>query len=229
MVLASRSRCAVLAMTLSVGACGGDESTPAPPGVAPLEASLAERPRAASGQRCPEAINLVTGERDATDPRTMVRERYEYAHGRGCVHGTLAAVWAALRDPEVTVDRRRVSEFMVTRDTEPEYPISFRVHHIIRDIVTLEFDSSYRLAPLVGTVESPREVVLWYQKTFGTSFITILRGTVVARPLDDETVELEHVRHIKSSGAGAEDARTYLDDTFNSVVARVHGRPLPRY
>lgn len=218
-----------LALALSAAACGEDEATPAPPGVAPVETSLAARPTAPTGQRCPEQLNVVTGMRTALNPTTMQSEQYEYAHGRGCVHGTVAAVWAALRDPEVTVDRRRVSEFMVTRDTEPQYPVTFRVHNIVRDVVTLEFDNTWRLAPLEGTVDEPRAVVAWYQKTFGSSFITILRGSFVARPIDAETVEIEGVRHIKSAGSGAEDASTYLQDAFNSVLARVHGRPLPRY
>lgn len=136
-------------------------------------------------------------------------------------------MWAALRDPPVTVDRRRVSEFMVTRDTEPQ-SISFRVHNIVRDVITLEFDHSFRLAALEGTIDEPREVVLWYQKTFGTSLISILRGSVVARPLDADGGAGVHPAPSNPAGSGAE-GRAHVQDCSNSVAARVHGRPLPTY
>jgi hypothetical protein len=224
-----RTLVAALALTLSVAACGEDEATPAPPGFAPLEVSTATRPTATTGQRCPEAFNVVTGERDVFNPETQAREQYEFAHGRGCIHGTVAAVWAAVRDPAVTVDRRRVSEFTVTRDVEPQYPVSFLVHHVVRDVVTIMFDHTWRAGDLEGTTEEPRVFAARYQKTFGSSFISLLRGSIVARPLDGETVEVEIIRHIKSSGSGADDARVYLNDCFNSLTARVHGRPLPSY
>jgi hypothetical protein len=220
---------AALTLTLSVAACGEDESTPAPPGFGALEVSTAPRPTSTAAQRCPESLNVVTGERDVFNAETQRREQYEFAHGRGCIHGTVAAVWAAVRDPPVTVDRRRVSEFMVTRDVEPQYPVSFLVHHIVRDVVTLTFDHTWRAGALEGTTEEPRVFAARYQKTFGSSFISLLRGSIVARPLDGETVEVEIIRHIKSSGSGAADARVYLNDCFNSLAARVHGRPLPSY
>jgi hypothetical protein len=224
-----RCHAVIAALALSLGGCGEDEATPAPPGFAPLEVSTAVRPASTSDQRCPEAFNVVTGERDAVNADTQLREQYEFAHGRGCIHGTMAAVWAAVRDPAVTVDRRRVSEFMVMRDVEPQYPVSFRVRNIVRDVVTITFDHTWRAGALEGTTDEPQVLSARYQKTFGSSFIPILRGSIVARPLDGATVEVEIVRHIKSSGAGADEARIYLQDCFNSLTARVHGRPLPTY
>lgn len=213
-------RCvAVLGVVSALVACGGDEATAFPPGLEPLETSTATRPSATGAQSCPEAVNIVTG--DHGD--------YEFAHARGCVAGSVSSVWEALRDADVTVDRRRVNTWMTTRDVEPQYPVSFRVHNIVRDVVTIEFDITWRLGVVEGTAQEPRVVAGRYQKTFGSTFISLLAGSVVARPLDENTTEVEIVRHIKSTGSGAADARAYLQDCFDSLVARVHGRPLPRY
>ena len=49
------------------------------------------------------------------------------------------------------------------------------------------------------------------------------------RDSDTGVVEVELVRHLKGTGVGAEEAEQYLRDCFQSLVARVHGMPLPRY
>jgi hypothetical protein len=208
-----------LALVFSLSSCGGDDASTFPPGLEPLETSTAVRPTAAAGQQCPEAVNVVTGE----------ASEYTFAHGRGCVHGTLAQVWEAMRDPDVGVDRRRVGEWTVTRNVEPQYPVSFRVHNVVHDIIDIEFDLTWRLGPIEGTNDEPRVVSARYQKTYGSTYIQVLAGSVVARPLDTGVVELEVVRHLKGTGVGAAEAELYLRDFFASVVARVHGAPLPRY
>ncbi len=210
---------AALAVVFSLSSCGGDDASAFPPGLEPLEASTAARPMATSGQTCPEAFNVVTGD----------TAEHSFGHGRGCIHGTVAQVWEAMRDPEVGVDRRRVGEFTVARNVEPEYPVSFRVHNIVHDIIDIEFDLTWRLGPTEGTIDEPRIVSARYQKTYGSTYIQVLAGSVVARPLEGDVVEIEVVRHLKGTGVGQEEIDQYLRDYFASVVARVHGMPLPRY
>jgi hypothetical protein len=214
-----RSLIAALALVASVASCGGDDASLFAPGLEPLEVSTAVRPAATTGQQCPEAMNVVSGETGA----------YSFGHGRGCVHGSLAQVWAAMRDPEVGVDRRRVGEYTVTRNVEPQYPVSFRVHNVVHDIIDIEFDLTWRLGPLDGTNEEPRVVAARYQKTYGSTYIEVLAGSVVARPIDGDVTEIEVVRHVKGTGVGAAEIELYLRDFFASVTARVHGMPLPRY
>ncbi len=213
-----RGLCLAVALA-GAASCGGDESTGFAPGLTALEPSRATRPVMPGAQRCPEAVNVVTGD----------TPEYEWAHARGCVHVPAARVWAALQDADVMVDRRRVSTFTTSRDVEPAYALSYRVRHVVRDIITLEFDHTWRGAINQGTAQSPRELTLAYQKTWGSNFITILRGSVVARPIDPDTTEVELVRHIKSAGAGRAEAAQYLRDAFASLVERAHDRPLPRF
>jgi hypothetical protein len=134
-----------------------------------------------------------------------------------------------MRDPDVAVDRRRTNEWMVMRGVEQQYPVSFRVHNIVRDIITIEFDLTWRGGVIEGSNDAPHAVSMRYQKTFGSDFIMTLSGSMVARPLDADTTEVELVRHIKSTGAGAPEAELYLRDVYASLAARVQGRPLPRY
>lgn len=210
---------AATSLLASLSACGGDGATTFAPGLEPLETSTAARPAAPSGQQCPEAFNVVTGDTGA----------YSFGHGRGCLHATLAQVWEAMRDPEVSVDRRRVGEFTVTRNVEPQYPVSFRVHNVVHDIIDIEFDLTWRLGPIEGTNDEPRVVSARYQKTYGSTYIDVLAGSIVARPIDGDVTEIEVVRHLKGTGVGTEEIEQYLRDYFASVVARVHGMPLPRY
>ena len=199
--------------------CGGDEATVFPPGLQPFEAVTVPAPAAVAGDDHPEVFNSRAGE--GAD--------YEWAQGHGYVHASLARVYEALRDPEVTTDRRRVASFTVTSNTEPEYPFSYRVHNVVHELVTIEFDMSWRLGPNESTEAAPTAVSAVYQKTFGSTFIDVLRGDVVARRVDDNTTEIEMVRHIRSAGAGGPEAELYLHDMYNSILARVRGQPLPRY
>jgi hypothetical protein len=202
-----------------VTACAGDFSTSFPEGIRPLETSMATRPVEAGAQRCPEVMNTVLGK----------RPDYEFAHGRGCIHAPMIQVWNSLIAPEVTVDRRRVSEFSTMRNVEVGYDVSYRIHNIVRDIVTIEFDTTYRGGTIEGTSQSPRANSLVNSKTFGSSYIDVLRGSFVARVIDSNNTEVEFVRHIKSSGAGSAEAELYLRDVFATLLARVHNRPLPTY
>lgn len=199
--------------------CGGDEVTVFPPGLQPFEAVTVPLPAATPDNPYPEVFVTRVGE----------HADYEWSQGRGYLHAPLARVYEAMRDPEVTTDRRRVSSFTSTLNTEPEYPFSYRVHNVVHDIVTIEFDMSWRLGPNDGSEAAPTAVSGVYQKTFGSSFIEVLRGDIVARRVDDNTTDIEMVRHIRASGAGGPEAAIYLQDTYNSVLARLRGQPLPRY
>jgi hypothetical protein len=204
---------------LYVTACGGDFATSFPEGIRPLETSMATRPVEAGTQRCPEVINVVQGK----------RPDYEFAHGRGCIHAPMTQVWNSLIAPEITVDRRRVSEFSTTRNVETGYEVSYRIHNIAHDLVTVEFDATYRGGTIEGTPQAPHAYSLVHAKTFGTSYIEMLRGSFVTRVLDANNTEIEFVRQIKATGVGSPEAELYLRDVFATLVARVHNRPLPTY
>lgn len=204
---------------LAATGCGSDEATAFAPGLQPLEEVTAPAPTATATDPYPEVLVMRSGHLTA----------YDWAHGHAYVHAPIARVYEALRDPEVNTDRRRVDEFTTTNDSEPDYPFSYRVHNVVNDVVTLEFDVSYRLGPLAGSEAVPTSVGLRYQKTFGSSFIDLMSGSAVARQVNADVTELEIVRHLKSISTNASDTEAYVRDMYASLLARVRGQPLPSY
>ncbi|MBL8604563.1 MAG: hypothetical protein JNK72_21735 [Myxococcales bacterium] len=202
-----------------LGGCGSDEATAFVPGIEPLEASTAGFPASTSGQQYPESLVTVTG----------VASGYEWVHGRAYVAAPLARVFEAMSDPDVITDRRRVSEYSVTPDVEPMYLRSFRVRNIVRDVITLQFDMDYRFAVYDGPVGTPTSYIVRYQKVWGSSLLSVLRGSVILRESAPGVSSLELVRHIKAVAAGRTDAEQYLRDFYASVRARIQGMPLPTY
>ncbi|MBI5515974.1 MAG: hypothetical protein HY909_19485 [Deltaproteobacteria bacterium] len=214
-------RCAVAGATALVG-CGSDIPTTFPPGLEPLEPNAAPRVAAQGADRYPEAITFERGKSDA----------FDWVHARANVKASLPRTWEALREPVVCIDRRRVHGWTITEGVEPEYPYSFRIHHVVRDIVTVEFDLVWRHGPLEGSAATPGRptaVGARYQKVYGSSYIQLLRGSVVARQVDESVTGLEFIRHVKASSGGTDDLQQYLQDYYNSILARVRGQALPTY
>lgn len=199
--------------------CNSDETSEFISGLEPLETCTAPAPDAKEGDPFPEEVSFVTG----------ANEEFSWAHGRGFVHKPLAETWAAMRDPDTCVDRREVDEWTVEFGVEPEYDFSYAIHNTVNDIITVEFDISWRQGAVEGTVEAPELVGARFQKTFGTSFIELLSGSVIARAKDESTTELEFVEHILATGKGADTALSYLRDYHASIVAKASGKPLPTY
>lgn len=201
-------------------ACKGKEVTSnAPPGLQPLEEENLAKAPTRSGDAYPESMNVVSGETDD----------YAWAHARGYVHADLATVWDAFATPEVVVDRRRVQEHDVTWDVEPEYDVSFILHNTSYDIVTVEFDLTWRQGATAGTAEDPDEVTIRWEKTDGSAFVYLLEGSVVLLPADDDVTEVQLIEHLATAGSGAEEVEAYFADLFDSVLAHIAGEALPTY
>ncbi len=205
------------ALALLLAACGSNVSTAFPEGLRPLARATAPPPAALPGDPHPEALSLVSGTREGT----------AWVHGRAYVHAPLAATWAAMREPDACVDRREVARWTVQRDVEPRYLASYRIHNVVDSIVRIEFENTWRHGVMAGTIDQPLAVVATYRKTWGSSYIALMEGSVVARRVDDRTTELELVEHLRSARGGAAPAESTVRDYFASVVARAHGRPLP--
>jgi len=90
---------------------------------------------------------------------------------------------------------------------------------------------TWRQSAVEGDQLEPEVVGVRFQKTFGTVFIDILRGSVVLRRAaeDDQVTELEMIEHIAAAQGGPETLKSYLTDLHTSVIARVHGAALPVY
>lgn len=201
-----------------VSACG-NEVTVFPPGLEPLETNRAPAPAGTDEDPFPERLEMLEGENDT----------FAWVQARGFVHGSVAATWSAFQDPQVVADRRKVDEWSVMSNVETGFDVSFMIHNVVHDVITVIFDVTWRQSVVSGDRAEPTQVAIRFQKTFGTVFIDILRGSILVRQVDDQLTEIEMIEHIGAASGGTDNIKSYLGDLFSSVVARVHGQPLPQY
>jgi hypothetical protein len=199
---------------LLLAACRPDEVS-FPARLAPLEPNRAEWPDAAE-----EGLAVVSG----GDSDLW------WAHSRGYVHAPPALVWAALADPAVVVDRREVDVWEVTPDVL-DFDRSWLTHHVVEDVLTVDYDLTWAWEVQAGTDALPERVVAQWEKTAGTPFIDVLSGSIVleGHPDDPSITALSVVEHLKASLRDDETITAYLRDLHTSVVAASHGEPLPRW
>lgn len=189
-------------------ACGSKE-TVFPAGFEPLVPNVAELPLDA-----PETMDLVVGSEDA----------FDWANARGTIDAPLADVWVALKQPDTAVDRRAVDEWTVDFDVEPEYDVSYVVHTRVVDLVTIEYDLTWRQGEVDEDVISAR-----WQKTDGASIVDLLEGSIVLTALEDDVTSVEIVEHLNTPGDESERLTSFFTDLWASLVAASHGEPLPVY
>jgi len=212
----------VAALHGGCGGCGGDEVTPFVSGVDPLEAeNHAPLPAPTATDPFPELLVSVHGEAGG----------YVWAHARGYVHAAPADVRAAMTAPAVCVDRRRAATWSVMEDVEPEYDVSFRIHMVVEDIITVEFDVTWRHDTLAAGDGGAELFASRWKKTDGTSFISRLEGSVLLLPAspDQPVTEVQLIEHLDAAGGGWEEIDQFLHDFYASILAQVRGEPLPTY
>jgi hypothetical protein len=196
------------ATVLLLAACGGRE-VPFPDGLEPLETNTAVFPE--------DEAEILAFECGAAGD-------WDFCHARGFVHADVADTWDALKEPDVGVDRRRVEEWTVEHDVEDGYDVSYRVHTRVEDLVTVEYDLTWRQ----GAVDDDIAAIRW-QKTEGSSLVEVLEGSVVLEQQGDVTA-VEIVQHLGTPAANdVENMQAYLEDLHRSVVAWTRGDELPTY
>lgn len=203
---------------LTLLACHKDKSTPFPDGLEPLAENTASWPDANS-----EDLSLTSGmdEDDTGD--------YYWTHARGYVQADFATVFECLSTPDVVVDRRAASDWDVTWDVEEGYDVSFRVHNVVPDIVTVEFDVTWRLGEaLAEDGETPKGAGRW-QKTDGTTYITRLEGSLEVEVYDEDTTGLSYVEILDAMIESNDIPEVYLSDLHSSIAACSRGDALPTY
>jgi len=212
---------ALLCLALLTG-CFGNEVTVFPPGLEPAaEVNEASFPTGDAADPYPERLEVVLTYAE------NARGRPPSVHARGYVHAPLADVWIALRDPDVSADRRSFDEYTVVDDVEPEYDFSYRIDAVIHNIITVEYATTFRHGVVEGSVEMPSVIAESWQKTSGSTVISELRGSAIARAVTPEVTSLELIQFSRSAASNHEDNELYLRNVYAGVVALSHGLPLP--
>jgi hypothetical protein len=196
-------------------ACSDEPEYIVPEGLEALEDNLATLPADGS-----ETIDIVSGQADD----------YAWVHGMGYVHAPIEEVWAAVQDSDVVMDRRAVTSWTRTDDTAPDYDVSFTMHHVVEDIVTVEYDLEWRQSLLLITPEEGEEIVACrYEKTGGSELIQLLVGSLLLHRVDDELTSMELVEHMAAPQDPEDRVARYVGDLHTDMVAFVHDEPLPEY
>ncbi len=218
MGIAPRNAALLAASLLLAVGCWGNKEIEFPEGLEPLEVNTAPWPEATGNSDYPEQIEVVTGDDDTL-----------WAHARGYVHADLGPTWEALRDPEVNADRRRLASWEVSYDVPQDYDYCYRIHVVVEDIVTLEWDIDWNHGVINGELDEPEAIGARWFKSEGSSLLDLQVGSIAAYQLDDQVTALEIIYHLDAVATSEDDVREYVQDLYADVVAWVHGEPLPSY
>lgn len=199
----------------------GTEATPFPPGLEPVGENTAPLPRGSAGDPYPEAIEVVHGEVDGVI----------FVHARAYVHASPAKVLAALMEPDVFADRRNVDDYTATFEVEPEYDFSVQMDYVVDRVVTIEWTENWRYGVLEGTTSRLEHGAIAFQKTFGTTFIALLEGSLEILAVDgeDQITEYGFVEHLDTIMTGSDVPARYAVDMHENIKAYVNNLPLPEY
>jgi len=215
LVIAAAAAAAGLAAMAGLGGCQDDISTPFPPGLEPF-----------SDGDVPETLASPDGE--ALQTMDMTSSGTIRAYGRGLVLAPPGEVWAASKQPEAMVARCNTTRHVVTPDTEPEHELSFLVHYVVDDFLTVEWDDQWRGDIVEGTADAPELAMIKHQKVQGSDFIYLSEGSILLRATDDPgATELWFVEHLHALSGSTDQVLRGMRDNYEALVAVVHGQPIP--
>lgn len=206
---------AALCLTAGVG-CQDDVVTQFPAGLVPIEANTATLPAGTPADPYPEERVVLSGE----------DSHGAWLHAYGYVKAPIALVWTAFQDPAVVIDRRAITSYTTTLDVEPEYDVSFKVRYVIEDVVTVMFDVNWRESATEGTVDAPTRVIVAYQKTWGSSFLRRMAGTIELVQITPDITQIGWVQRLDATNTNAATLESWNADQFTNVIHSVRGEPL---
>lgn len=180
----------------------------------------------------PNAAEAPAPEASEAFPERLVFERRRYRgglsiHAKAYVQADIATTFDAVRNPLAGADRRPDVTFTYEEGVEPEYAWSHRSHLVIPDIVTVELQLTWRSGVVEGTEDAPFVTSTRWQKTWGTSAISRLEGSVVCYEVEPGVTELHIQYHLDALSQGYETIEDYLQGYYDSILALVRGEPLP--
>ena len=215
-----------LALTLGSG-CGHNraEDFPLSVGFQPLEPlNAAALPPAASGaDPFPQGLGAIVA---------APGDGHYASHAQGYVHAPLARVYQALHDPAASLlhnsgDGSRL-DGPPLMDVEPSFPVSFRVRYSNATVIgDVKFDVTYRAGPLQGTDAAPTTIGERYQKTWGTSHIRVMSGSLVATPVagSPDVTLVQMIAWLDADTQYQSDCNGTLTALFGDLVATIATLP----
>ncbi|QQR88906.1 MAG: hypothetical protein IPJ88_11830 [Myxococcales bacterium] len=216
-----KSLCCLFVVSLLAG-CDENVLSEFPVGLEPLEENLAGVPAELDGDPFPETLNMISGSKDG----------YDWVHARGFVHAPVAEVYAALSTPLASVDRREVDRWEIVEE-QPEselYDFVYTVKNTKNALITVHYDVQWRHGVVERTDDGEPDITATrYQKIWGTSYIDLLEGSVLAYGRDETLTELEFVHHLDATRAGVSQIKSFIGDYYADVLAIVRDTPMPEF
>jgi hypothetical protein len=206
-------RALVVSLLFAAG-CQDNVSTPFPPGLEPF--SDADVPGDIDVERA-EVLNQVS----MNDG--MIR-----VYGRGVVLAPPSELWRVAKIPEGMIARCNTTQQTITAGNEPDHELSFLVHYLVDDILTVEWDDQWR-GDLIARDDDPSLfAMIKHQKVQGSDFIDVSEGSVQIRTTDDpEVSELWFVEHLDAISGSSDQVAGGMQDNYDALVELVHGRSIP--
>lgn len=196
-----------------------DTSSLYPPGLAPLEDCTAPAPEGTETQPTPELLNVLSD----SDANPM------WVHARGYVHAPITQVWAGMREGEVMANRREVAEWTITPDADPTFDYGFTIHNTVHDVITIQFDMHYDQGVILGTPDAPEHVAGRRAIVEPDIILKVMEGSILLTEVSADVTELQIVEWLDTVEGEVEPAISQVEDFYASLVAWVHGDPLPEY
>ncbi len=221
-------RCKLIALSISVlagSAC--NKSTMFPPGLDPLdEVNKAPLPMGTADNPYPEVLSMVSGHSNG----------YDWVHARAYVDAAPAVTYLGIHTAKVSADPT-IDGPSFTYDVEPLYEYSYKIHY--EPSPGVEFEVTWRHGVVDGTDDAPDLTASRFQKTWGTTYINLLQGSVLSHPVADAhdmpvadangnplpVTEIEIIEHLDATAADTGTLETYFRNFFKDLLTFVHSQP----
>jgi hypothetical protein len=226
------ARFALAAGLCSVLACA-PKVKPPPPDCTPLDpTNKASLPAMLPDGGYPETINIV----DADEGNGLA---YSWADGEGYVLAPVEKVWEALQQPGVVADRRELETtdrgYLITKSGfDKTCDWSFILESTTNSAnLNFNYFVQWRGAHTAGTADDPTAAIVCGDLTQsgvilgGTDAMSILSDSIVLTSVSDNVTQYSVIRHRGPLEDNGQVCKQYVQDVFGSVVAYVHGQPLP--
>ncbi len=88
---------------------------------------------------------------------------------------------------------------------------------------------TWRHGAVKGGEEQPQAVASRFQKTAGSTVISLMEGSILLQREGADLCAIEMQENLASLSSDTETIRSYLGDVYADVLATVYGEELPAY
>lgn len=206
-----------------------------PPGLDPLDAvNPAQFPAPVGTDVYPETLGAFVEQTYGSPDQSCGGCQLQYVYAKGYIKRPLADVWAAGVVPQTSAEAASsVTGCSIALNVETGYDHSWLVHYVKQDVITVDFDVTWRSGTLPwptpsGGPPSPLQVAWRFQKTNGTAYIKSMAGSVLAYEVVPGSVTgLEFIRHVQATLSPADVVASGIQNHYDNIKAELANPAAP--